>query len=751
MATITITVTVAGGKFVLDGVSQATYSATPGNTYKFDQSDGTNGTHPLSFATAADAAGSTEYTTGVTTSGTPGSGGAYTQIEVTATTVQALHYYCSNHSGMGGLFNVGGTGTVQYQDRAGFAVQNRTSDPVPFAQAKINDPYVGSWSAGGNLNVAKSQIAGFGTVSAAGAAMGRDGPGTLLATYEVYNGTSWTESTDINTAGRNGRGAGTTTAAVVFGGWPRGGATETWNGSAWTEANDMTRGATASQSQAAFGTNTAALAAGGEPGTGGFQLVETWNGSSWTEVNELNTGRQGPVGFGTTTAGFVISGYSPPAPPGNVITNVESWNGSAWTETTDVNTARGQGGASGNTTAGIIYGGDSPPGRVAVTESWDGSAWTEVNDLATAKSQFGFNSNPSTGSTNALAMGGETPSIIAGTEEWTFGGIAPDAPAVGYADAIVGDMYYNSSTGQFKAIKNGGAPIGTWASGGNLNAARYEMIGLGVQTASLGVGGTEPPGTRGDLNEEYNGTAWTEKADLNTGRTAMGAGSNGTVTAGLVFGGATDGGESALSESWNGSAWTETNDLNVAHYRPGGAGTSTAALAYGGTTPPLTAKTESWNGSSWTEVNDLNTARQQLGGGGTSTSAIATGGQIPPASPPLTGATEAWDGSSWTEVSDMNTARYAMGYSSGSNTSSLVFGGELPPGGPPIYQAKVEGYNGTSWTEVNDLSAVKGAPGGSGSSSISALSFGGQNPGAVSTATEEFSADDFQIKTVTTS
>ena len=43
MATITITVTVAGGKFVLDGVSQATYSATPGNTYKFDP----NQTHPF--------------------------------------------------------------------------------------------------------------------------------------------------------------------------------------------------------------------------------------------------------------------------------------------------------------------------------------------------------------------------------------------------------------------------------------------------------------------------------------------------------------------------------------------------------------------------------------------------------------------------------------------------------------------------------------------------------------------------------
>ena len=34
---------------------------------------------------------------------------------------------------------------------SGFPIQNLSSDPVPFAQAKTNNPYAGVWSSGGNL------------------------------------------------------------------------------------------------------------------------------------------------------------------------------------------------------------------------------------------------------------------------------------------------------------------------------------------------------------------------------------------------------------------------------------------------------------------------------------------------------------------------------------------------------------------------------------------------------------------------
>jgi len=71
--------------------------------YRFDQSDSTNSGHPLRFYLEADK--STAYTTGVTTNGTPGSSGAYTQIAVDVNTPNVLYYQCSSHGYMGNFAN----------------------------------------------------------------------------------------------------------------------------------------------------------------------------------------------------------------------------------------------------------------------------------------------------------------------------------------------------------------------------------------------------------------------------------------------------------------------------------------------------------------------------------------------------------------------------------------------------------------------------------------------------------------------
>ena len=102
----------SGNKYRFDdfGTSAVTLDLEEGSTYVFDQSDSSNSGHPLRFSTTSDGThgSGSEYTTGVTTTGTPGQAGAKTTITV-AGGAPILYYYCSAHSGMGGRADTNST------------------------------------------------------------------------------------------------------------------------------------------------------------------------------------------------------------------------------------------------------------------------------------------------------------------------------------------------------------------------------------------------------------------------------------------------------------------------------------------------------------------------------------------------------------------------------------------------------------------------------------------------------------------
>jgi len=154
-STVTYTVTVVSGnpsnhpyynqgstnKYAIGGSTASAdvvLTLYEGNTYRFDQSDASNDGHPLRIYTAADKTGG-EYTTGVTTNGTAGQAGAYTEITV-ADGAPTLFYQCSNHALMGATLNTHGIPNVE--TTTGAPVSANTPVSLAMTSAFNNDDVV---------------------------------------------------------------------------------------------------------------------------------------------------------------------------------------------------------------------------------------------------------------------------------------------------------------------------------------------------------------------------------------------------------------------------------------------------------------------------------------------------------------------------------------------------------------------------------------------------------------------------------
>ena len=98
-----------------------------------------------------------------------------------------------------------------YKEVKGATIQTLDSDPVVNA---------GSWASGGNMNTARELFASAGTVHTAALASAGYNGSTNVNNVEQYNGTSWTEVAEVNTARYYLTGFGSSTAAIACGGTP---------------------------------------------------------------------------------------------------------------------------------------------------------------------------------------------------------------------------------------------------------------------------------------------------------------------------------------------------------------------------------------------------------------------------------------------------------------------------------------------------------------------------------------------------
>ena len=263
----------------------------------------------------------------------------------------------------------------------------------------------------------------------------------------------------------------------------------------------------------AAGTNTAALTWGGyfPPASPSLyrDLTFEWDGSSWTSGGAYPIGFQRGWGWGTQTAAMGAGGYGPSSYQD--VSN--TYDGSTWTSGPTMNTARGYSSVGfGPTTAAVAVNGNDPGGRTSYVEEFNGTSWTEVTNT----------------------------------------------PAVG--------------------------------SGGG---------GAGTTTAGLSFLGSDTPGAGGRVatSNAYDGTSWTATNACNSSRTGVGA-SGATQANAMAYGGGPGPDPySTYTEQFDGTSWTEVADLSTqrqAIYAPLGGGTQLASMAIMGDTGVGNTIVEEW-------------------------------------------------------------------------------------------------------------------------------------------------------------
>jgi len=441
--------------------------------------------------------------------------------------------------------------------------------------------------------------------------------------------------------------------------------------------------------------------------------------SAWTSSGPLISLQGDVANLGTQTASMIAGGSDNPGSENVDIT--QEGNGTGFSLGGTLNTARRGCSGFGTQTAGVCFGGYSTT-YTNVTEEYNGTAWTNGNN---------------------------TP-ISPGTASWCSGGTL--TAGIGYTGSYLGPNP-SSPNNSKQTIEYDGT---NWADANQLTRPAGDGAnGFGVQTAALCTGQSTITGSpsASTLVEEYDGTNWTSGTVTPTASSYGGSG--GIQTAGMIFGGASDGSPGyptkvTTTQSWNGTSWSVEPALATARMgtQGGPVGSNTASQLMGGSNGSTNlTNVENFDSSptaitagAWASGENLGTTRRGCAGAGTQTAALCIGGE-----PPRMGNTEKYDGTSWTESGDLNTARNQLA-SAGTQGAALAFGGEAPT---PTNYTETETFNGSSWTEVADMSTARRGHAGFGSQTAAVAAAGFGPPGASTfiSATEEWGGSSWTSAT----
>jgi hypothetical protein len=345
------------------------------------------------------------------------------------------------------------------------------------------------------MNTARRAFATSG-IQTAGLAMGGT-TGSDSSAAEKYDGSTWTTSpATLGTATRNNGGspAGTQSAAISTegGSSPYGAKTEEFNSStnvitaaAWSSGSNFPGPAS---SVRGFGTvHSASVAIGGETGPGPtVSSCYSYDGSSWTSVPAIPNTARNVFAYGTQTAGLYSGGNTQPGQ--TPISNASAeWDGSGWTGGPTVPTSRGFGASSGVQTSALSTAGDQGGSPFAATavDSYNGSTWT--SETAYPGGAYGM-TGCGRSETTAFVFGGEAP----------------------YPGSNANVATYNGSAWTTTAT-----PVNTLLPANSQQASSY-----GEQDDCIGFGGTSSQ----SATAGWDGTAWSTRPNMGTGRSAGGTG-----------------------------------------------------------------------------------------------------------------------------------------------------------------------------------------------------------------------------------